>query len=164
MIGSNARKFVYPEKLQRGDKVAILSPSMGLPERFPRVYELGLKRLREAFGLIPVEYPTTRSMWTAAEERARDVHAAFVDPEIKGIICSIGGDYEIKMLKYLDPEIISANPKPFFGYSDNTNLHIFLWDLGLVSYYGGSIMVQFGRNGAMNEHTVESLKRVLVTR
>jgi hypothetical protein len=38
----------------------------------------------------------------------------------------------------------AASTKRFFGYSDNTNLHLFLWNLGLVSYLGGSIMAQFG--------------------
>jgi isopenicillin N synthase-like dioxygenase len=45
--------------------------------------------------------------------------------------------------------VLTASPKPFFGYSDNTNLHRFLWNLGLVSHLGGSIMVQFGWPVAM---------------
>jgi muramoyltetrapeptide carboxypeptidase LdcA involved in peptidoglycan recycling len=40
--------------------------------------------------------------------------------------------------------VLTASPKPFFGYSENTNLHVFPVNLGLVSYLGGSIMVQFG--------------------
>lgn len=43
------------------DKVAVVSPSGGLPEVFPAPYELGLQRLR-AFGLEPVEYPSTRKL------------------------------------------------------------------------------------------------------
>jgi hypothetical protein len=52
----------YPPKPAPGDRVAILSPSAGLPGRFPLPFELGLRRLREDFGLVPVEYPTTRKM------------------------------------------------------------------------------------------------------
>jgi len=37
------------------------------------------------------------------------------------------------VLAHLDPDVLGASPKPFFGYSDNTNLHLFLWNLGLVS-------------------------------
>jgi hypothetical protein len=51
-----------PAKPKRGDRVAIVSPSSGLPGLFPVPYELGLQRLREEFGLVPVEYPTTRQM------------------------------------------------------------------------------------------------------
>jgi muramoyltetrapeptide carboxypeptidase LdcA involved in peptidoglycan recycling len=41
--------FTYPQKPQPSDKVAILSPSSGLPERFPAVFEQGLQRLRDVF-------------------------------------------------------------------------------------------------------------------
>ncbi|MEU7587018.1 hypothetical protein AB0A95_12015 [Micromonospora sp. NPDC049230] len=50
----------YPPKPRPGDRVAVVSPSAGLPAIFPHVYELGLRRLREEFGPEPVEYPTTR--------------------------------------------------------------------------------------------------------
>ena len=56
-----APAFRYPDKPRRGDAVAVLSPSAGLPARFPVPYELGLTRLREEFGLRPVEYPSTRA-------------------------------------------------------------------------------------------------------
>ncbi|EFH81422.1 S66 family peptidase [Ktedonobacter racemifer] len=155
------KQFIYPVKLQPGDKVAILSPSAGLPEIFPEVFDLGLQRLRENFGLIPVEYSCTRKMNTSPEARARDIMAAFADPEIKAVICSIGGDDQIKVLKHLDPEVLRAHPKPFLGYSDATNLHMYLWNLGIVSFYGGAIMTQFGRYYAMDEYTVESLRHAL---
>jgi muramoyltetrapeptide carboxypeptidase LdcA involved in peptidoglycan recycling len=153
--------FVYPEKPRPGDRVAILSPSMGLPAVYPTVYEQGLRRIQEVFGLVPVEYPSTRTMNAPLQERARDVHAAFADPNVRAIIASIGGDDQIKLLKYLDPELIGAHPKPFFGYSDNTNLHVLLWNLGIVSYHGGSVMVQLGRGGSMHPYTVSSLSRAL---
>ncbi|MBA2676952.1 MAG: LD-carboxypeptidase [Ktedonobacteraceae bacterium] len=156
-----ATSFVRPPKLQPGDKVAILSPSSGLPEIFPAVYEQGLRRLQDLFQLTPVEYPTTCKMNSLPTERAEDVHAAFLDPEIKGIISSIGGDDEIKVLKYLDLDVLKAHPKAFFGYSDNTNLHLLLWNLGIVSYYRGSILVHFGRGGSMHPYTISSLKKAL---
>jgi muramoyltetrapeptide carboxypeptidase LdcA involved in peptidoglycan recycling len=61
-------------------------------------------------------------MASTPADRAADVNAAFADPEIKAVIASIGGDDEILVLPHLDAELIRANPKPFFGYSDNTNL------------------------------------------
>jgi muramoyltetrapeptide carboxypeptidase LdcA involved in peptidoglycan recycling len=158
------RSFVYPDKPRPGDRVAVLSPSMGLPAKYPAVFEQGLRRICEVFGLEPVEYPTTRKMGASPEERARDVHAAFADPAVKAIISSIGGDDQIKLLKHLDPGLIGGHPKPLFGYSDNTNLHAFLFNLGIISYHGGSVMVQFGRGGAMHPYTVASLRRALFER
>ena len=61
-MATSDRGFTYPEKPRPGDRAAVLSPSAGLPAVFPAVYEQGLGRIREVFGLIPVEYPTTRKM------------------------------------------------------------------------------------------------------
>jgi muramoyltetrapeptide carboxypeptidase LdcA involved in peptidoglycan recycling len=105
-----------------------------------------------------VEYPTTRAPQASPAERAADIHAAFADPEIKAVIASIGGDDQLKVLGHLDPSLLAAHPKPFFGYSDNTNLHLFLWNLGLVSYLGGSVMVQFGWPVAMHAFGRRSLE------
>ena len=148
-------------KLSKGDKVAIISPSAGLPGLFPWVQDLGLERLRTVFELEPVEYPTTRQMGSSLEDRARDVMAAFGDPEIKAVFASIGGNDQIKLIKYLDSQIFIDNPKPFFGFSDNTHLHNFLWNLGMPSYYGGGIMNQFGMNVKMFDMTVNSIKHAL---
>ncbi|TCC03747.1 S66 family peptidase [Kribbella soli] len=149
--------------LQPGDKVAIVSPSRGLPEIFPGPYELGLRRLRDDFGLIPVEYPTTRKLQSTPQERATDLHAAWSDPSIRAVFASIGGDDQITVLKHLDPAVFQANPKPFFGYSDNTNLLNFLYSLGLPAFHGGSVMVQFGRGGAMHPDTERSLRAAMFT-
>jgi muramoyltetrapeptide carboxypeptidase LdcA involved in peptidoglycan recycling len=149
--------------LQPGDKVAIVSPSRGLPEIFPGPYELGLRRLRDDFGLIPVEYPTTRKLGTTPQDRAADLHAAWSDPSIRAVIATIGGDDQVTVLKHLDPAVFQADPKPFFGYSDNTNLLNFLYSLGLPAFHGGSVMVQLGRGGAMHPDTERSLRAALFT-
>ncbi|MEV0257099.1 S66 peptidase family protein [Streptomyces sp. NPDC050732] len=154
---------VYPPKPSPGDRVAVLSPSSGLPELFPLPYELGLKRLREEFGLEPVEYPTTRKMGSTPRERADDLHAAFTDPTVKAVIASIGGDDQITVLPYLDRELIRAHPKPFFGWSDNTNLLAHLWQSGIVGYHGASVMCELGRPGAMAPQTADSLRAALFT-
>ena len=149
--------------LKPGDRVAVVSPSRGLPEIFPGPYELGLRRLTDDFGLVPVEYPTTRKLGTTPEERAADLHAAWSDPSIRAVFATIGGDDQITVLKHLDPAVFRADPKPFFGYSDNTNLLNFLYSLGLPGYYGGSVMVQFGRGGAMHPDTERSLRAAMFT-
>ncbi|TCC46078.1 LD-carboxypeptidase [Kribbella capetownensis] len=147
--------------LTAGDKVAIVSPSRGLPEIFPGPYELGLRRLRDDFKLIPVEYPTTRVLRATPQERAADLHAAWSDPSIRAVIATIGGDDQLTVLKHLDPLVFQADPKPFFGYSDNTNLLNFLYSLGLPAFHGGSVMVQLGRGGAMHPDTERSLRAAL---
>ncbi|MFF0344924.1 S66 peptidase family protein [Kribbella sp. NPDC004875] len=148
--------------LTPGDRVAIVSPSGGLPELFPAPFELGLQRLR-SWDLEPVEYPTTRTLRSTPAERAADLHAAWSDPSIRAVLATIGGDDQLTVLKHLDPEVFRANPKPFFGYSDNTNLLNFLHTLGFPAFHGGSVMVQFGRGGAMHPDTERSLRAALFT-
>ena len=153
----------FPElpKLSKGDRVAVLSPSAGLPGMFPWVFEQGLDRLQDVFGLVPIEYPTTRQINASLEDRARDVMDAFSDPNIEAVFTSIGGSDQIKLIKYLNDEVFLNSPKPFFGFSDNTHLHNYLWSLGIPSYYGGAIMTQFAMQGAMTDITINSLNRAL---
>ena len=112
---------------------------------------------------MPVEYPTTRLAGASPQARAADVHAAFADDSIRAVIASIGGDDQIKVLRHLDPDLLRDNPKPFFGFSDNTNLLHYLWGLGVVSFHGASVMPQLGRGGAMHPLTRESLHRAIFT-
>lgn len=153
----------YPPKPSPGDRIAVISPSSGLAELFPRPYELGLQRLREEYGLVPVEYPTTRKTGTSPQDRADDIHAAFADPDIKAVIAAIGGDDQITVLPLLDRELIRANAKPFFGMSDNTNLLAYLRNAGIVGYHGAMVMCELGRPGAMHPQTAESLRAALFT-
>ncbi len=155
------KQFITLPKLSQGDQVAVISPSAGLPELFPWVQDLGLERIKSELGLTPIEYPTTRQMGSSLEDRARDVMAAFSDPSNKAVFASIGGSDQIKLIKHLDPQVFLDNPKPFFGYSDNTHLHNFLWNLGIPSYYGGGVMTQFGMNVKMHDITLNSIRHAL---
>lgn len=148
-------------KFKKGDNVAILSPSFAAPGRFPHVYELGLKRLREEFGLEPIAFPATAKLGATKEERTADLVAAFEDSSIKGIITSIGGDDQVTYIKNLPPEPFIQNPKPFFGYSDNTHFANFLWMNGVPSFYGGALFTQFAMEGKIDDFTLKYLKFAL---
>ncbi|MET9115186.1 S66 peptidase family protein [Streptomyces longwoodensis] len=154
---------LYPPKPAPGDRIAVISPSAGLPGLFPRPYELGLERLRTVYGLEPVEYPTTRTMGATPRQRADDIHAAFGDPDVKAVMATIGGDDQITVLPHLDRELIRSNPKPFFGMSDNTNLLAFLYATGIVGFHGATVMAALGRPGALHPQTEESLRAALFT-
>ncbi|WP_405010623.1 S66 peptidase family protein [Kitasatospora sp. NBC_01539] len=154
---------VHPPKPRPGDRIAVLSPSSGLAGLLPLPYELGVRRLVEEFGLKPVEYPTTRRFGSTPQDRAADLHAAFADPEIRAVVSTIGGDDQITLLPFLDDELIRADPKPFFGFSDNTNLLTHLWNLGIVGYHGASVMTQYGRPGALHPVTAASARAALFT-
>lgn len=159
------QEFTVPPALERGDRVAIVAPAGGLAARFPHVYEQGIDRIESVFDLEPVEYPTATksSEYLAAhpEERAEDVMDAFRDPDVRGVIATIGGNDQIRMLEHLDPDVLRDHPTRFYGYSDNTSLALFLWNLGVISFYGGMVMTEYAMQGGMYDHTVDALERAL---
>jgi muramoyltetrapeptide carboxypeptidase LdcA involved in peptidoglycan recycling len=149
------------QKLQKGDKVAILSPSFAAPAKFPHVYELGLRRLREIFELNPVEYQTTKKIGSTGQERSIDLVSAYQDPQVKAVISTLGGNDQVTYIKNLPTQPFCNNPKPFFGYSDNTHFLNFLWLQGVPGYYGGGLLTQFAMQKRMDEYTVTYLKKAL---
>ncbi len=154
---------VQPPKAARGDKVAVLSPSFAAPGVAPAVHEQALARLTEVTGLVPVEYATTRQVGAPAAARAADLDAAFRDPEIRAVLATIGGEDQITVVPHLDPDAVLADPKPFLGYSDNTNLLNWLWGLGVTGFYGGSTQVHLGPGPAVDEVHARSLRAALLT-
>ena len=115
-------ELTVPPKLRPGDRVAVVSPSFAAPAVFPAIHELSMRRLCDEIGLVAVEYPTTRQLGATARDRARDLMSAFTDPTIRAVMATIGGEDQLTVLPFLDPAAVCADPKPFFGYSDNINL------------------------------------------
>ena len=152
-------EFKRLEKLHPGDKIAILSPSFAAPGKWPQVYELALQRLRDIFQLEPVEFPATKKIGASGDERAQDLINAFQNKEINAVIASLGGNDQVTYIKNLPATPFIENPKPFFGFSDNTHFENFLWLNGIPSYYGASLFTQFGMEGRMEDFTVRFLKQ-----
>ncbi|HEV7344203.1 MAG TPA: S66 peptidase family protein [Devosia sp.] len=154
-----------PRALAAGDRIAAVSPSWGGPGAIPLRYRAGKAQLEQAFGVEVVEMPHTLAPadWLARnpEARAADLMQAFADPTIAGIIATIGGDDCIRLLPYLDLDVIRANPKVFLGFSDTTSLHLACYTAGLASFYGPSIMAGFGENGGMHRYTLEAVRKAL---
>ena len=88
---------------------------------------------------------------------------AFSNPKIKIIIANIGGFDSHKIIPFLDSNTIKDNPKPLLGYSDITSLHLFLYTLGIQTYYGPSVLDGFAENVKIHKITKESVSNVLFT-
>jgi len=145
--------LIKPPSLKSGDTIAVVSPSWGGAGCFPRRYEAGKRQLMENFHVNVIEMPHALKPpeWVYANPKARaeDIMQAFSDPKIQGIIASIGGDDSIRLLPYLDLDVIQKNPKVFMGYSDTTVLHFACLKAGIRSFYGPSIMAGFGESGGL---------------
>jgi muramoyltetrapeptide carboxypeptidase len=94
------------------------------------------------------------------EQRAADLHWAFSDPAVDLVMEIRGGYGSGQVIPLLDLDVIAARPKPFFGMSDITLLHLALERLaGLVTFWGPTC-VQLGRrdSGYSLERFVKALR------
>ena len=128
----------YPEKLREGDTVALLAPSSPIsPEdavACRRYFEDRGYRVRMS-GLVS----TVLHGYEAGEpeERARELNAAFADPEVRAVFCVRGGNSACRVLDRVDMGAVRANPKIFVGYSDITPFHLlFNQRAELVTFHG----------------------------
>jgi muramoyltetrapeptide carboxypeptidase LdcA involved in peptidoglycan recycling len=158
-------RMLKPARLQAGDKVAAISTSWGGPATFPHRYQAGKRQLEEAFGVTVVETPCAlrSAEWLGRNPQARadDLMEAFSDRSIKAVISTIGGDDSIRLLPFLDLEVIRANPKIYMGYSDTTVTLLACFAAGLVSFYGPAVMAGFGENGGLFPYMVDSVSATL---
>lgn len=157
-----SNEFILPPALERNDKVAIIGTSSGV-QKFPKVLKIGVERLGKRFDLRPVVFETaekdTKYLNSHPEKKAEEVMQAFENPEIKGVIALTGGTEQLRMLKYLDEDRLRENPTRFYGISDNTNLHIYLWNLGIQSFYGGQILDDLLAEGEIGDYTYNYLEK-----
>lgn len=159
--------MIKPEKLHKDDKIAIVSLSWGGlgDESLIHKYHIAKERLEKDFGLEVVTMPHALAgsefVYEHPELRAKDLMDAFADPSVKGIFSAIGGDDSVRILPYVDYDVIKNHPKIFMGYSDTTISHFIMNKAGVVSYYGPSIMAEFGEYGKMFDYTADAVRNVL---
>jgi muramoyltetrapeptide carboxypeptidase LdcA involved in peptidoglycan recycling len=154
-----------PKRIKPGSRIAIISPSSGLPYLFPNNYELGLKNIQDVMGFELVEMQTARmapdDLYRNPQLRANDINQCFEDDKIDGIITSIGGYESIRILPFLDTETIIDNPKFIMGFSDATTFLSYLNQLGMVTFYGPSIMAGFAQIKSLPHEYTQHLKSIL---
>jgi muramoyltetrapeptide carboxypeptidase LdcA involved in peptidoglycan recycling len=157
---------IAPPALSPGDTVAVISLSWGGAATVPARYAQGVRQLSETFGLTVVETPhaTAEAGWLREhpEARAADLHWALENPDVQGIISIIGGDDSIRTVRYLDLDVIAANPKVFTGYSDTTIQHLVHRKAGVGSFYGMAVLTTAAEPGGITDFSAESFRRTLM--
>ena len=150
--------MIKPECLKKGDKVALVSLSSGMfgdegcKERLQRTID----NIQNIFGLEVVIMPNaligSNNTYNHPELRAKDLMDAFKDDSIKAIFTLTGGDDTIRILPYIDFEVIRNNPKIFMGFSDTTTNHFMMYKAGITSYYGPAAGVEFSLSNVQEEN------------
>jgi muramoyltetrapeptide carboxypeptidase len=142
---------MLPKRLSPGDEIRVIAPSTSMALIKDKQIDLALERLTQlgfhiTFGKNVYDHDEFYS--TSIEDRIEDLHDAFKDPNVKGIFSAIGGYHANQLLKYLDFELIKANPKVFCGFSDITALGAAIHTkTGLITYSGphfSSFGVKYG--------------------
>ena len=160
--------MIKPRHLSPGDRVAVVSlssGSLGEPDRIHKYY-LAKERLASEFGLELIAMPNALRgrdyIYEHPEARAADLMDAFRDPSIRAVISAIGGDDTIRLLPYVDFDVLHDNPKIFTGFSDTTTNHFMMYKAGLMSYYGASLMCNFAEYVKINDYSLNMLRRTLL--
>ena len=155
---------IYPAKLKKGDMVRIIAPSLSMAIISSGVREVAARRFSEmglnvSYGKHVEEKNESNS--SSIELRVADIHEAFADKSVKAVITVIGGFNGNSLLRYLDWELIKANPKIFCGYSDITVLNNAIFaKTGLVNYYGPHFST-FGQKLYL-EYTLDYFQKCLM--
>jgi muramoyltetrapeptide carboxypeptidase LdcA involved in peptidoglycan recycling len=158
-------ELIKPGRLKPGDTVATVSLSSGVAGDLPHRYQAGKRQLEETFGLRVVEAPNSQCdqefLYRNPRARVDDLLWALTESTIAGIVSNIGGSESVRLLPFLDLNVIREHPKVFMGFSDTTVQHIAFLSAGLVSFYGPSVLTHFAENGGMHPFTVEAIHRAL---
>ena len=148
----SVRGFTKPVALRPGATLAVISPA-STPKR--ELVERGLAEL-EALGYrvkLGMHALVSGPLYYAGslKDRLEDIHAAFADREVDGIICTRGGWGSAELLPHLDAGLIRTNAKAFIGYSDHTSLHSWLQnEAKLVSFYAPMVAADFARENGVD--------------
>lgn len=154
---------IYPQKLKKGDEVRVIAPSRSMAIISDESRKIAGTRFQElgvrlTFGRHTEEKDEFIS--SSIESRIEDLHEAFIDEKVRGIITVIGGFNCNQLLKYIDWSIIKNNPKILCGFSDITALNNAIFTkTGLVTYSGPHYS-SFGQK-LYFDYTLEYFKKCL---
>jgi muramoyltetrapeptide carboxypeptidase len=127
-------------RLRPGAHIRVVAPARSLSIIGADTRAIADRRLR-SLGLEVTFADNVEScdafMSSSVAERIADLHRAFADPEVDGILTVIGGFNSNQLLTHLDYDLIARNPKVFCGFSDITALaNAIHARTGLVTYSG----------------------------
>ena len=141
---------MIPAKLKKGAHVRVIAPARSLGIVSGECRRIACERLAEmglsvSFGRHAEE--TDEFCSSSAAARLEDLHEAFADRTVDGILTVIGGFNSVEILAGIDYRLIAENPKILCGFSDITALANAIYaKTGLVTYSGPTIRSNILRN------------------
>jgi muramoyltetrapeptide carboxypeptidase len=132
-----ALRPIFPPRLRPGDLLAVVAPASApaLPALRRGARELERRGYRVRLG----RHVGERCDHLAGLDRHRleDLHEAFADPDVRGILCARGGTGCTRLLDRVDYALVRRRPKVLAGFSDITALQLaLLAKTGLLTFSG----------------------------
>ena len=151
-------------KLNQGDEIRVIAPSRSLSIVSERGIEQAKQRLedlgfRVTFGKHVMNKDIQQS--SSIARRVEDLHEAFADTNVKGILTAIGGFNSNELLPYIDYELLKNNPKIFCGFSDVTALATAIYAKCDFITYSGPHFSSFAMEG-LQDYQTHFFKRALM--
>lgn len=129
--------LIRPPALRAGDCIGLAAPASAFQAEALHAGVRVLQDLGFRVHYTPRVFEQYRYLAGRDAARAAELTALFADPAIKAIFCCRGGYGSQRLLPYLDPALIMANPKIFVGYSDLTSLLLYFYSqCRLVTLHG----------------------------
>lgn len=155
--------MIRPYPLKKGDSIGYIAPAG--PIKIERL-EAAINSL-ECLGINVIlgKSCTLKYGYLAGEDeiRANDINEMFKDKNIKGIFAIRGGYGSARLLDKIDFKAVKRNPKPFFGYSDITMLHIaFNQRCNMITYHSPMPTTELYKG--VDKFTYNSLKKAMFSK
>ncbi len=158
----NSEKIIKPKALKIGDTLGIFTPSWPANVLITAKYLHALQVLKEV-GFNYIEGSVTRQMMSqgyrsaSPQERAAEFMELISNPQVHGLIATIGGANSASMIPFLDFNKIRESRKVICGYSDMTSLHLsILAYSGLSTIYGVALVPSFGEYPSIMKYSLDS--------
>ena len=153
------------EKLKIGDEIRIIAPSKSIKDKQDELILLSKQTLENMGFKITFGNNVTkvREYYESAtvKERVEDLEEAFLDKNVKAILCARGGFSVNQILEYINYDLIKANPKIICGFSDITALANSIYAKTGIETYIGLNFSSFAMKKGI-EYSLKYFKKVLM--
>lgn len=145
---------------KKNDKIALVAPSgwfkkQDLNNALKWFEKQNLKPV-----IMPNAYHVDFYAAGTPKERAHDINQAFSNPEIKALFCIRGGAGSLKILDFLDYDLIKKNKKPIFGLSDSTALQNAIYTKTKNPSYTGFLPIYDFKTNALDSTLEQCLLNI----
>ena len=158
--------MLYPSKLKSESHIRVIAPSRSFKIISEDTREIAKRRFEEMG--ITVSYSKHCDeiddfVSSSIESRLEDLHEAFADSRVDGILTAIGGFNTNQLIDKIDYNLIKNNPKILCGFSDITCLcHAITAKTDVVTYSGPHFS-SFGMAKGF-DYTLEYFKKCLLSK